>query len=234
MLRDFSNFEMKCPKCGEEIPVEVVKWEAMENMALFLAHELKNPVFALSSLVRRKYSSDGDLAKLVRDIDTIISNILILLGRGQPVLKKLNVEAVLMNSIDEIKSLFPAVEVITSFGAQKIFVRADEFLLRRVFSNIFQNAVESYSETHKTPKIIIKTVDFSKGIEIKVIDGGKGMDKETLQKVFTPFFTTKTRGTGIGMSVVKKVVEMHDGEINVKSEVGKGTEVIIRLPAEEF
>ena len=69
-----------------------------------------------------------------------------------------------------------------------------------------------------------------KKIVLKISDTGIGMSKKTLEKLFTPFFTTKEFGTGLGLSTVKKIVEAHRGDIKVESEPGKGTTVKVRLP----
>jgi signal transduction histidine kinase len=68
-----------------------------------------------------------------------------------------------------------------------------------------------------------------KRIILKISDNGMGMSKATLEKLFTPFFTTKEHGTGLGLSTVKKIVEAHRGDIKVESERGKGTTVIVGL-----
>jgi PAS domain S-box-containing protein len=68
------------------------------------------------------------------------------------------------------------------------------------------------------------------GIILRISDTGMGMSKATLDRLFTPFFTTKEHGTGLGLSTVKKIVEAHRGDIRVESEIGKGTRVIVRLP----
>jgi len=69
--------------------------------------------------------------------------------------------------------------------------------------------------------------------EITVEDNGAGIDEENIQKVFEPFFTTKSRGTGLGLSVCREVVELHHGEITINSSKGAGTSVQITLPARQ-
>jgi signal transduction histidine kinase len=67
----------------------------------------------------------------------------------------------------------------------------------------------------------------------RIKDSGSGIDREALQKIFTPFYTTKSAGTGLGMAIAKKVVDEHGGNIRIQSEPGKGTEVTVELPRKE-
>jgi signal transduction histidine kinase len=69
-------------------------------------------------------------------------------------------------------------------------------------------------------------------VEIIIADTGCGIPQEHLNKIFAPFFTTKSRGTGLGLAVVKKIIERHQGDIQVKSKIGEGTAFHIQLPRE--
>lgn len=103
--------------------------------------------------------------------------------------------------------------------------------LNQVFMNILDNAAFAVSEKeHGDVWITIKKDDKNAFIEIE--DNGKGMSEETKSKIFNPFFTTKPvgQGTGLGLSISYKVIKNHNGNIEVKSEVGKGTKFIITLP----
>jgi two-component system NtrC family sensor kinase len=73
-------------------------------------------------------------------------------------------------------------------------------------------------------------VDEGRWVEVVITDTGPGIAPEHLSKIFDPFFTTKERGTGLGLSVVYGIVERHGGKIDLKSEVGKGTRIALRLP----
>jgi len=69
-----------------------------------------------------------------------------------------------------------------------------------------------------------------KNVEIEFSDTGTGMSKEVLSKIWTPFFTTKAKGMGVGLSICKRIIEAHQGEIEVESKEGKGTKFAIKLP----
>lgn len=109
--------------------------------------------------------------------------------------------------------------------------------LNQVFMNILNNAI--YAVTHNTYEegekatITLKTKKLEENkVEVHLIDNGIGMDEDTKKKIFEPFFTTKDvgEGTGLGMSIVFKIIEKHKGTIRVESELGKGTDFIITLP----
>jgi two-component system NtrC family sensor kinase len=105
-------------------------------------------------------------------------------------------------------------------------------LLNQVFLNLLVNAAQSIE---KRGEIKIKTRANNGYVEIIIIDTGSGIPKENLPKIFDPFFTTKKigQGTGLGLNVVYNIIKKHRGEIDVKSDVGKGTTFTIRIPTAE-
>jgi signal transduction histidine kinase len=111
----------------------------------------------------------------------------------------------------------------------------DPEAIHRCLLNLVSNAIDACSEAKaggKGKKVVVKTLPAKDwGVEYQVVDNGSGMDKKVTQKIFQSFFSTKgTEGTGIGLMMTKKIVDQHDGTINIESTKGKGTTVIIRLP----
>lgn len=107
--------------------------------------------------------------------------------------------------------------------------------LNQVFMNIINNAAQAVLASHANDddgKVIIRTQNNIETVSVHIIDNGTGMDEEVKSKIFDPFFTTKKagEGTGLGLSIVYSIIELHKGHIEVKSELGKGTEFIITLP----
>jgi len=108
-----------------------------------------------------------------------------------------------------------------------VFVDKDQIL--RVFNNLIKNAVQSISKGEKGEveiEIDVKANDFL----ISIKDNGHGMSEEQKQKIFIPYFTTKTTGTGIGLPIAKKIIENHNGTINYESELNIGTTFFVQLP----
>lgn len=222
------------------------KFKGMVDMASFITHEIKNPFFALKSKILSLFDEvcgekgqKGRDLKVIRSIldriDSIISNTSIFVrGQNLQIKKKVNVEAILEDCIKEIlelKEIFSYdFEIHRSYNSDRLFVQGDDFLLKRCFYNIILNGVESL-EGSKEKEIYIRTYDDGDYIVCEFEDTGCGIPEDKLQKIFVPFYTTKAHGTGLGLSVVKKIVQIHGGDIDVKSQVGMGTKFRIFLPS---
>jgi signal transduction histidine kinase len=98
--------------------------------------------------------------------------------------------------------------------------------MERALINLIDNAIEA---SPHGAQVTITGVTDRDGVVITISDQGSGMDRETLATLFMPFFTTKAEGTGLGMPIAKKVIEAHDGTLDISSTVGVGTEATVRL-----
>jgi signal transduction histidine kinase len=99
--------------------------------------------------------------------------------------------------------------------------------MTQVFLNILLNAIEA---SPRGGRVFIRRTNQENGrLVVAVEDTGEGIPRENLDKLFDPFFSTKKKGTGLGLPIVKSIVEGHDGEIEVESEPGKGTRIIVTL-----
>jgi signal transduction histidine kinase len=116
---------------------------------------------------------------------------------------------------------------ITSTGPAELEVEADPALLEQVLWNLLMNSLEAIRDSGE---IRVEHSEFADGIGITVSDTGVGIPDELLGNLFRPFVTTKTNGTGLGLSLCRKIVEAHGGKIGIMSERGKGCVVTIRLP----
>ncbi|UCG28164.1 MAG: HAMP domain-containing histidine kinase, partial [Bacteroidales bacterium] len=103
-----------------------------------------------------------------------------------------------------------------------IKIDADHEMIERVILNLILNAIDAIKDV-KDPKIEIEAKIVNHQTVIQVSDNGKGIDRENIDKVFIPFFTTKKQGSGIGLSLARQIMRMHKGSISVKSDPGKGT-----------
>jgi signal transduction histidine kinase len=106
-------------------------------------------------------------------------------------------------------------------------VNVDEHQMSQAFLNIFSNAVQAIPDRGE---IILKTENRKGGVLISVTDTGIGISDEEKEKVFEPFFTKKQRGTGLGLAVVKKIIDNHNGEILIADRDGGGTVFSLWLP----
>ena len=103
--------------------------------------------------------------------------------------------------------------------------------LRQVFTNVMKNAVEAIDPRRGAGSVTVDLFAEGDRAVVEVVDDGVGISPEDRDKIFLPFFTTKPSGTGLGMSIVKKIVDLHAGDIAIDSAPGRGTRVRISFPA---
>jgi two-component system, sporulation sensor kinase E len=109
-------------------------------------------------------------------------------------------------------------------------VVADRDKLRQVFANILDNAIDSFDGMQEGRRVELFVENGNGSATVRVRDNGCGIPPERLERIFNPFFTTKEKGTGLGMAISKKIVEAHEGTIDVFSDAGRGTEFVVSLP----
>lgn len=214
--------------------------EALKTLGIFttgVAHEIRNPLTAIkgfAQILEKKFEKDGDELKYTRTIlnevkrlEDIINDLL-MYGRPSPPNKVLsNISSVIKDSIsllsEKISEKNINVELDLNFDPKFNF---DPKQMEQVFLNLILNAIES---SDYNSKIIIKTKKYEEGVLIEVRDFGFGIKEEDKEKIFTPFFTTKEKGTGLGLPISQKLVEMHNGRIWFNSDQN-GTSFFVYLP----
>jgi signal transduction histidine kinase len=110
-------------------------------------------------------------------------------------------------------------------------LKVDKDMMKRAFMNLTLNGVQAMSG--KAGKLTVSTKKVKGFLEIRFKDTGVGIPKDNLDKIFTPLFTTKAKGMGMGLSICKKFVELHGGIIKVESDEGKGSTFTVRLPIQQ-
>jgi signal transduction histidine kinase len=215
------------------------RYKGMQEMLAFIIHEIKNPFFALKNAILSSQIKDENMKiikSLLLRIETIIDNVTIFIKGREIVGNPENIESIIEDAISEIEELKGYVfhydfEIKREYNSDRVFVIGDRFLLKRAFLNIITNSAESL-ENSKEKKILVRTTDTEDGfIKCEIEDSGCGIPPENLNKIFIPFFTTKPKGMGLGMSTAKKIIELHKGKIEIKSEQNKGTQVSILIPS---
>ena len=106
-------------------------------------------------------------------------------------------------------------------------VMIDAQQIKQVLFNLMHNAV---SALEGEGKLVVTTENQGRYFEVHIADTGRGIPEDLKEKIFTPFFTTKSAGTGLGLPIVKKIVDDHEGSISFHSTVGEGTTFVLRLP----
>jgi two-component system NtrC family sensor kinase len=160
----------------------------------------------------------------------IIRNLLDFSRQTEPTLRLVDVNQVIEQVLAMVghQAQLQNVEVVRELSPSLPKVMADFDKLQQVFTNLTLNAIQAMSGGGK---LTLRTSVADSQVRIDVQDTGCGISKENLSKLFTPFFTTKEKGSGVGLglAVVRGIIERHKGEIKVQSEVGKGTTFSVYL-----
>jgi two-component system, NtrC family, sensor histidine kinase HydH len=140
-----------------------------------------------------------------------------------------NLNEIIQKNIDFLKPEIDKkdIAVETNIDSQGFQITADQDLLHRVFMNLILNAMQAIPGEGK---ININVAEEKGGYRIDIMDSGCGISDENLNKIFNPFFTTKEKGSGLGLPIVRKIIEGHGGTIDIGSEEGAGTKVSLHLP----
>lgn len=210
------------------------------TLAATVAHELRNPLADIGLLryhikkIIKDPRIEGDLNTIDRRIseaNQIINNVLsyskIKVGR----FKTVNINSILKECIDGAAGRFPDQNIIVNVKidcTKDLTIDVDSLQMKEVFSNILNNTFDALN--NKTGIIDIESQVNYSGVSISIKDNGDGIEKEHLNKIFHPFFTTKSKGTGLGLAVCYQIIMLHDGSIIIESDKGKGTKVTIVLP----
>jgi len=115
----------------------------------------------------------------------------------------------------------------------EIIARLDRTQLIRVVTNLVKNAIQSIETEQHVKEILVTVYKENKNVYISVKDNGKGVSEENKLRIFEPKFTTKSSGMGLGLPIIKNIIENYNGTITFKSEQGKGTEFLVSFPITE-
>ena len=237
----------KLRKTREELDWAQKELEVKKNLALageisaHLAHEIRNPLAAISGSVqvlRNEMALSGDQKELmnivVKESDRIsksIEQFLDLASPGKQTFVAVDLSRVLKESIMLLQrsgELNGSYHVEGNYESAGIYCYGNSNQFKQIFWNLIKNALKAMPEGGTL------TIDLNQRkkneIELKVKDNGRGMAKEDRERLFEPFYSGFKTGKGIGMAVVRRIVDDYNGKIQVSSELDKGTEIVILLP----
>ncbi|MBD3386705.1 PAS domain S-box protein [candidate division KSB1 bacterium] len=208
-----------------------------------IGHELNNLVGGLllhAKLLKQHYNNPDRVQNiadlLLTNLEKVAmhgKNLLSLSRPNKPRFEPLDLNAVLKETTDTLKmtGVLKHYEIQELFCDQVCYVHGDKNLLEQVIRNLEINAAHAM-ESGGLLKIKTHVTENGNYFEMEFIDNGPGIDPEIKEKIFEPFFTTKAEGigTGLGLPIVKDIVEQHKGYIKIKSQAQKGTRVIVGIP----
>ena len=214
---------------------------SLERLSAGIAHEIRNPITAAKSLVQQigedpSDPDNGEYARVaIEELNRVEHSIAHLLryAREEPVKSEQTVLAdVVESAMDTFKDRLARQSVrVDQQVAGDTRLDGDPDKLRRVVINLVSNALDAMEDAPDA-KLTVAAGQNLAGTEVwlQIKDNGMGMSRDKIEKIFSPFHTSKAHGTGLGLAITRKLVELHGGRIEVNSEEGVGTAFIVTLP----
>lgn len=219
------------------------KLAALGRMASTVAHEIKNPLAGIIGALRVLESdatipppAQGTIGKVLAQVDRLSKTVVAALDFARPVppsVTQTDLVELLARVISfvEPQAAEQKVQIRTHLPARTVIASVDPDLMKQVFLNLLLNGIEAMPRggaLHASIRPAQRGM-----IEVEISDQGAGIPGEHLGRLFTPFFSTKPGGTGLGLHVVRQIVETHNGRVRVDSTAGRGASFTVQLPAEE-
>jgi len=241
-------FDVTRTKELEQEVTRVKTLAALGEMAATVAHEVRNPlggIAGFAALLERDLEPDDPRRRLVNKITEgveILNRLVINLLNYTKAVKlnpqKLDFIKFLNDTLNffqmDLSSTTENVSIRKHFPEEEIKCCIDPEQFRQVVLNILRNSVQALPEGGRIDVYSeLLHLDREDQVILKVADNGEGMSPDTQKKLFTPFFTTKDGGTGLGLPTVKKIVEAHKGNVEIESELESGTTVRVSFPRRE-
>jgi two-component system sensor histidine kinase HydH len=217
---------------------------SLGRLAAGVAHEIRNPLSSIKGFAtyfKERYRDNPEDRKtseiMIQEVDRLNRVITQLLEFARPPViqkKRASLQSLIQHSLKMIERQASAkqIQVLSRLPSEIKEVELDPDGINQVLLNLYLNAVEAM-DRGGTLTVSLSAEEHSRLVKIMVSDTGTGINKEDLEQIFDPYFTTKQTGTGLGLAIVHKIIEAHGGEVKATSEIGRGTTVSVLLPAAE-
>ncbi|MGG3912986.1 ATP-binding protein [Rossellomorea vietnamensis] len=223
--------EEELMEMNETLAIESQKLSVAGQLAAGIAHEVRNPLTSINGFLQLLRDEADEKTKEylgivfseIKRIELVLSELLILAKPQSVTYKRINI----IETLDHVSKLLNTnailynIEIQTEFHEKELYIRGDENQLKQVFINLIKNAIEAMP--HGGTITIHADFNSHNKVHLMFKDEGVGMKKETLDKLGEPFFTTKTKGTGLGLTICLRILRDHGADIRVQSEQGEGT-----------
>jgi signal transduction histidine kinase len=219
---------------------------SMETLSASIAHEIRNPITAAKSLVQQMEedptaAENVEYARVALEelhrVERSVSHLLRFAREEEMGVGDVKLCEVIDSALETFRERIARVgiELVRRLDGEGE-LRGDAEQLRRVVINLVGNAIDALDESHtERPRIELAMGENLAGTEVwvRIKDNGPGIDTEALQKMFSPFYTSKPNGTGLGLAISKKLIDAHHGRLEVGSQPGAGAEFLVTLPKEQ-
>jgi nitrogen fixation/metabolism regulation signal transduction histidine kinase len=240
LIKSYNNMVDKLEESAT-ILAQSEREQAWREMAKQVAHEIKNPLTPMRLTVQnfqRKFeASDPNITKKLADytqtilqqIDTMssvanaFSNFATMPAQQNETLNVVQVVQMTLEIFNEDYITFSAIE-------EEIIATLDRTQLIRVVTNLVKNAIQSLPEEQEDKKVFVTVFREDHQVKIAVKDNGKGISEENAARIFEPKFTTKSSGMGLGLAIIKNIIENYNGTITFDTALNQGTEFLVSFP----
>ncbi|TJY40773.1 PAS domain S-box protein [Cohnella pontilimi] len=231
IIRDISE-----RKKNEELLVNSEKLYVAGQLAAGIAHEIRNPLTSLKGFLqliasgRKNNGTYYDIMNSELDrIEDIVSELLMLSKPQVYQLSYHDLRVMMRDTVTllETQAILHNIMIEAEYGTEPLWIYGVENQVKQVFINVIKNAIEAMIDGGAIRIKLTRQLDT---VSVRFQDEGPGIDEEHLAKIGQPFYTTKEKGTGLGLMVSYKIVDNHQGRIQVKSEIGQGTLFEVILP----
>jgi signal transduction histidine kinase len=225
---------------------------ALGEMAAAIAHEVKNPlagIEVMAGILKRQLTESEDAQSILRDIikeakmaNAIVVEVLDFVRPIRLQVERVSLADVVHDAISMAESHVPRgkVELAVELREDLAPIQGDPHQLRQLFTNLLTNAFEALNGAGSVRLTALQlSPDEEAGaadaqavpmIQVEVTDDGPGIPADVMERIFSPFFTTKPQGSGLGLAIVRKIVDAHDGRIDVSAQPNGGTRFRVTLP----
>jgi len=214
--------------------------KAWREMAKQVAHEIKNPLtpmrLTVQSFQMKFDPKDPNIKQRINDYSqTLIQQIDTMSAVASAFSNFASMPAQQNETLNVIDTVYLALDIFNEkyiefdSSEKEILMKMDRTQLIRMITNLVKNAIQSIDQNHPNPNILVRIDKQNQYILISVRDNGKGISEENKTRIFEPKFTTKNSGMGLGLGIIKNIVESYKGEIWLESQVGKGTVFYVKF-----